>query len=143
MSKARKALVAKLEDTAAVTAKIGTAPVRLYPRQAPRGTARPYATYAWDGESRTYHMGGDSGLMRATFGITSFAGTYSASIDAGTAIRDALNAIRGTIGDAGAQIKVSRLHVDTEFDAITSANDGADLGIWAQTTDFELDYREI
>lgn len=135
-----KAIVAKLGGTTAVTDEIGT---RLYPMFAPRSATMPFAVYEFDGTEHTYSMTGDEGLYEASFGITVVAATFQAAISAGDAIRNALTALSGTIGDVDAQISVQRLHVDTVIDRADAAVDGSDQPLFIQATDFSMHYRTV
>jgi hypothetical protein len=83
-------LFARLAATGAVTALLGTAPVRVYPVQIPEEAPLPHARYVRIGTERPAAMTGYPGLSTATFQIDSWAVDDETAKACADAIRGAL-----------------------------------------------------
>jgi len=133
-----EALTYKLANTAGVSALVSD---RIYPGIAPQGAALPYLTYQRVSGPRTYTFDGASGIEAPRIQIDCFAATYSGVKALATAVRAALSALTGNIGDTGKQVLIRQCHLESDGDGydITA---GAERGPRRVTQDWFIWHTE-
>lgn len=106
-------LVYKLQNTAGLTALIGT---RVYLEQLPQGATLPCLTYQRISTSRvlTHDTSGSSGTAYPRFQFDAWATTYGSAKAIADALRAALNGFKGTITSGADSVVVQASLVDSE-----------------------------
>lgn len=92
------AIFALVSATPAITAIIGTNPVRWYPQKLPQPPVYPVITYGIVDELETYAHSGFSGLVDTRLYLTLWGSTYLTVDNLASVVKAAMRAYRGTIG---------------------------------------------
>lgn len=111
-------IYAHLKADAAVFALVGD---RIYRDRATEGDPLPYIVFERRSENRHPHSTGASGLVEATYEVTSWAADRNAANALAEAVRLALDTTTGTMGD-GAVTETTIRSTD-----LTSTNDVEEL----------------
>lgn len=130
---AEAALVARVGAVAAITALIGTAPVRFYANVLPQGCTLPAIAYQRMPGQRIRAMHADTGIVRARFWLN----IYSTTHDGARAVADAVIAGLNRWYGTSASVVVCEMRTDDGQDAYE-----ADLLQHRVVIDLEMDYQE-
>lgn len=116
---------------------------RVYPVLAPQGAVLPYATFQRISTLRVYHMGGATGLARVRMQADCYAADYPGAKALATAVRGALEAQRGNLGDTGKTVKFRMMHLEDDQDnSPPDMTPGAATGIYRVTQDWDIWHTE-
>lgn len=102
-------LFARLAATGAVTALLGTSPVRVYPVQVPEEAPLPHARYVRVATERPAAMTGYPGLSTATFQID----VWAADDEAAKACADAIRVALAYWRDAGSGVQGALIETES------------------------------
>lgn len=131
MSTIEEALVTRLAAVSAVTTLVGS---RVYPLRAPEGVAQPFLVYQRvAAPPRETAFGTDPGIARPRFQLVAWATSYATAKAVATAVRQALQRYRGTVG--GVEI----LDIFVEFDEDLHDDE---VHLFGALTDFSVIHRE-
>jgi hypothetical protein len=102
-------------DSAGVTALIGS---RVFPNLVPQRTAFPAVVYTQISSERTSVMGTDTGTVRSTWQVDSYATTYTGARQLASEVRKALQRKLGPVQVSGYPAKLLQglfVEADTDF----------------------------
>lgn len=95
-------IFATCKASSAVTALLGTSPVRLYPfGEAPQGVARPYAVWQGIGGSPENYLGQTSDVDLFSLQVDVYADSVDAARAVAAALRDAIEPVAHIVGWRG------------------------------------------
>lgn len=89
---------------------------RIYQDDAPNSATKPYITYNQIGNSHTHHLGGDIGLANPMFQIDCWDDDRSGSRALFEAVREEMDAFRGTMGTSPDATAVRSTHCTSDLD---------------------------
>lgn len=107
----------------------------------------PFITYRVEDTYHEHHLGGASGLARATVVIacvSAIAGATGVSVaqDLAEKVRDTIDGKSGTLGPGGGTYDVRDISLDSKDDEYDPPHDGAERGIHSVNLTFTVWYRE-
>lgn len=102
--------------SAAVTALLGSAPLRLYPGEADEGTAYPYAIWQGIGGAPENYLGGLPNIDGYSLQIDCWAETATAASNVAKAIRDAIEGRAYVVSNRGLSRDPETKHYRYSFD---------------------------
>lgn len=130
------AILALLKASAAVTALVGSGSnARIYAMTAPQRVTTPYVTYQRISGERWRTMDGPTGMAQPRIQVDAFATTYAGTKALGTAVRQALDGYRGTIGG----VRVGGIAIMTDMDLYES---DVDPKLYRVSMDFMVTHDE-
>lgn len=86
-----------LSQASAVTAIVGTNPVRVYPLLAPEPPTYPFVAYSLVSETNSSAMGSDTGVLRRRMQMDCYDTTAKGARVLADAVKTALKRYRGTV----------------------------------------------
>lgn len=111
MAVIEESIIALAAANAGLVAQIGS---RFYPAKAPNEPTFPLCVYQRISSARDHVMGHDTGLVGATFQVSTWGKTYTSMSGAAAAVRAAFQDYTGTPLAAGPEIQ--RVFLENEFD---------------------------
>lgn len=107
----------------------------------------PFITYRVSDTSHEHHLGGSTGLARATVVISCVsaiadAAGVSVAQDLAEKVRDTMDGKRGTLGPGGGTFDVRDISLDSKEDEYDPPRDGSERGIHSVNMVFTVWYRE-
>ena len=135
MSDIGKTLRLKLVADSTVTNLVGS---RIYPLTLPQGVTLPAIRYQRITGTSDPHLGGTTGLAVATIQFDCVGTTYAKAEQVRDAVRESLEAYRGTVNGVKITSVRATNHSDF-FDAPVHAND---VGFYQLMSDYEVYFSE-
>lgn len=142
MAELEQAFWYTIKNSAGVAALVST---RVYPNNAPQGATIPYVTFVRISGPRTYHFGGATGLAHVRMQVDCYAADtvttsgYANVKALATAVRGALEAQTGSLGDTGKKVNVRMMHLENDQDGTPpDLTPGAATGIHRVIQDWDI-----
>lgn len=134
------ALRTEIVEDSAVTAIVGT---QVTVGMAAQKWSLPYVTIQLlpVGEAHTHHMGGGGGLAQPSYQITCWESTRVLAETLATAVREAIDAFRGTMGSGGNTANVRGCFLGPSGDVYVPKS-GNNIGVYGVAMTFDLAHAE-
>lgn len=127
-----------LTDDGTVSGLIST---RIYPLfNVPQNAKRPYICYYRSGDDHQYHLGGESGLIKADIELSLFAETDDATHALFDAVRLAIAGYRGTVTVGADSVVIQMLHIKNTFDGTDPPLDGSSKPVFQRVVNTLIGY---
>lgn len=115
---------------------------RIYDSKVPADAARPYVVFYRTGKSNTHHQGGSSQMAESFYQVSCVADDPTTAESIATAIREATDGLRGTMGTGGDALGVFVCRLVNELDSDQTPEFAKDTGAYVVIQDWRVEHLE-